>query len=96
MDLVQNYPGGLMFGARVTGTVSHLVEQILTNIEPEAIFNSSSESIRKRTEIEERRQAAPGESMSDLPVSMAQEALKTGRCKCKGQHLFASFDAGLT
>ena len=61
--------------ARISGTGAYLPEEILTNHDLEAIFDTSDEWIRKRTGIEERHRAAEGEGTADMALHASHQAL---------------------
>ncbi len=62
--------------ARIIGTGAYLPEEIITNHDLEALMDTSDEWIRKRTGIEERHRAAPGEGTSDMALHAAKQALE--------------------
>lgn len=59
----------------ILGTGSYAPKQVLTNVDLEAMVETSDAWIVERTGIRERRLAAPGEACSDLGVLAAQQAL---------------------
>lgn len=65
-----------MIRARITGTGHFLPEKVLTNHDLEKLCDTSDEWIRKRTGIEERRMANPGDATSDLALPAARMAIE--------------------
>jgi 3-oxoacyl-[acyl-carrier-protein] synthase-3 len=62
--------------ARIAGWGKYLPERVMTNMELEALVDTSDEWIRSRSGIVERRIAAPQEAASDLGLCAAEEALR--------------------
>ena len=69
--------------ARITGTGSYLPAKIITNNDLSKKMDTSDEWIRMRTGIQERRQAAEGESTCDLAEAAAKLALNMAGIKAK-------------
>ncbi|KUJ73075.1 beta-ketoacyl-ACP synthase III [Thiomicrospira sp. WB1] len=61
--------------SRIIGTGGYLPERIMTNVELEAMVETSDAWIRERTGIEQRRIAAEGETTCDLAEVAAREAM---------------------
>lgn len=68
-----------MTHAAIAGIGAHLPERRLTNVDLEALVETSDEWITTRTGISERRIAAEGESTSDLAAAAARAALADAR-----------------
>ncbi len=60
----------------IAGTGSFVPERVLTNRELEGMVDTTSQWIRTRTGIEERRISCPGWGTSDLALGAAKKALK--------------------
>ncbi|RJS15219.1 3-oxoacyl-ACP synthase [Corallococcus sp. H22C18031201] len=60
---------------QIVGTGSYAPSRVLTNQDLERLVDTTDAWIRERTGIEERRQAAPDESTSDMAVQAARPAL---------------------
>ncbi len=64
-----------MIRTAITGVGGHLPERVVTNAELAERVDTSDAWIRERTGIHERRQAAEGETTSDLATAAAAKAL---------------------
>jgi 3-oxoacyl-[acyl-carrier-protein] synthase-3 len=62
--------------SRITGTGSHLPEEVRTNFDLEKLVDTTDEWIRDRTGIERRHIAAEGETTVDLAEHAARRALE--------------------
>lgn len=60
----------------VTGTGSHVPDEIITNFDLEKMVDTSDEWIVQRTGIHERRRVAPHEATSDIATASARKALE--------------------
>ena len=65
-----------MYNVRIAGLGHHLPERVMTNLELEALVDTSDQWIQNRTGIRERRIAAPHETSSSLGLIAAQMALE--------------------
>lgn len=65
-----------MLRSRITGTGSHLPEQILSNADLERMVDTSDEWISIRTGIKERRIASEGQYTSTFAAEAARKALE--------------------
>ncbi len=65
-----------MVSAGILGTGSALPAKVITNQDLEKLVETSDQWIMERTGIKERRQAAPGETTSQLSVQAARKALE--------------------
>jgi len=65
-----------MLSSVITGTGHYVPERVVTNDELADICNTSDEWVRERTGIEERRFAAPGETVSTMGEHAARQALE--------------------
>ena len=63
--------------SRIIGTGSYLPDRILTNLELEAMVDTTDEWIRSRTGIEQRHIAADDETTSDLAYHASLAAMET-------------------
>ncbi len=61
--------------SRIVGTGACVPDRVLTNVALTEFCDTSDEWIRKRTGIEERRAAAPGEGTSDFALPAARAAI---------------------
>ncbi len=63
--------------SRIIGTGSYLPDRVLTNLELEAMVDTTDEWIRSRTGIEQRHIAADDETTSDLAYHASLAAMET-------------------
>ena len=61
--------------SRIIGTGSYLPERVLTNLDLEAMVDTTAEWIRSRTGIEQRYIAADDETTSDLAYHASLAAM---------------------
>lgn len=59
----------------IIGTGSHVPETIITNADLEKLVDTNDEWIRSRTGIRERRRLAPDETVTDIAIQAARNAI---------------------